>query len=152
MKIQNYDPIKSLYPESTTNRQSTVSRKFDTILKQAVENTKTEATGHRPTTSINSLNAIQPSTILENNKQIALGRIEKFVDLLDQYHQMLADPRNSLKNIDPIIRQINQEKENLSPVLDSFADDEELKNILKQALVTATLEIGKFYRGDYIDG
>ena len=95
------------------------------------------------------MNAIQPPTFSERDKQVALDRVENFIGLLDQYHQKLADPRINLKNIDPIIREINQEKENLTPVLDSLPDGEELKNIINQALVTATLEISKFYRGDY---
>ena len=150
MKIQNDDLIKNLYSETTTQRQSTVGSEFDAILKQTVKNTKTEVTGHRQTTFINPLNAIQPSTFSEREKQVALDRVENFIDLLDQYQQKLADSRLKLKHIDPIIKELNQEKENLTPVLDSIPDDEELKNILNQALVTATLEVGKFYRGDYL--
>ena len=41
-------------------------------------------------------------------------------------------------------------KETLEPVLDSLPDDEKLKDIVNQTLVTASLEITKFYRGDYI--
>ena len=83
------------------------------------------------------------------DKKFALDRIEDFIGLLDQYHKKLSDPRVSLKNIDPIIREIDLAKENLTPVLDSLPEGEKLKNILNQALVTASLEVSKFYRGDY---
>jgi hypothetical protein len=52
--------------------------------------------------------------------------------------------------MDSIIRQIDQETENLAPALDLLPEDEDLKNIFNQTLVTASLEVTKFYRGDYI--
>jgi hypothetical protein len=150
MKIPNYDPLKNLYPENKTNQQPAVGKEFGTILKETVENAKTEVTGQRPPTVINSLNGIQTPAFSVMDQQFAFDRIENFIGLLDQYHQKLSDPRINLKNIDPIIRKIDQEKENLTPVLDSLPEGEELKNILNRALVTASLEISKFYRGDYI--
>lgn len=150
MKIQNYDPLKNLYPETKTNQQPAVGKEFGTILNETVEKARTEVSGQRPPTVINSLNGIQPQAFSEMDQQFAFDRIEKFIGLLDQYHQKLSDPRINLKNIDPIIREIDQERENLTPVLDSLPDGEELKNIINQALVTATLEISKFYRGDYL--
>ena len=150
MKIQNYDPLKNLYAETRINQQPAVGKEFGTILKETVEKARTEVAGQRPPTIINSLNGIQPPAFSEMDQQFACDRIEKFIGLLDQYHQKLSDPRINLKNIDPIIREIDQEKENLTPVLDSLPEGEELKNILNRALVTASLEISKFYRGDYM--
>jgi hypothetical protein len=45
---------------------------------------------------------------------------------------------------------IDQETENLTPILDSLPEDEDLKNIINRTLVTASLEVSKFYRGDYV--
>ena len=150
MKIQNYDPLKNLYPETKTNQQPAVGKEFGTILKETVEKARTEVSGQRPPNVINSLNGIQPPAFSEMDQQFAFDHIENFIGLLDRYHQKLSDPRINLKNIDPIIREIDQEKENLTPVLDILPEGEELKNILNRALVTASLEISKFYRGDYM--
>ena len=90
------------------------------------------------------------STPAKFDKQFTLDRIENLIGLLDQYRHKLADPGITLKNIDPIIRKIDQETENLAPVLDSLPEDEDLKKIINQTLVTASLEVSKFYRGDYI--
>ena len=79
-----------------------------------------------------------------------MDRVENLIDLLDHYRQMLSDPSNSLKKIDPIIKEIDQQKEKLAPALDSLPDGEELKDIVNQTLVIASLETTKFYRGDYI--
>ncbi len=151
MKIHNNDQIlKNLYPQTKTNPQPPADQEFGTILKESVENSKKEVTGPRPTTFINPLNGVQMSPSSTFDKQFTLDRIENLIGLLDQYRHKLADPGITLKNIDPIIRQIDQETENLAPVLDSLPEGEELKNIINQTLVTASLEVTKFYRGDYI--
>ncbi len=151
MKIHNNDQIlKNLYPQTKTNPQPPADQEFGTILKESVENSKKEVTGPRQTTFINPLNGIQMITSSTFDKQFTLDRIENLIGLLDQYRHKLADPGITLKNIDPIIRQIDQETENLAPVLDSLPEGEELKNIINQTLVTASLEVTKFYRGDYI--
>ncbi|CAB1068968.1 hypothetical protein JY97_12665 [Alkalispirochaeta odontotermitis] len=80
----------------------------------------------------------------------AVDRTENLIGLLDQYRHQLADPQTTLRNIDPIIRKIDQEREGLAPALESLPDDENLKQIINQTLVTASLEVSKFYRGDYI--
>jgi len=151
MKIHNnHQILKNLYPETKTNPQLPADKEFGTILKESVENSKKEVTGPRPTTFINPLNGVQMNPSSTFDKQFTLDRIENLIGLLDQYRHKLADPGITLKNIDPIIRQIDQETENLAPVLDSLPEGEELKNIINQTLVTASLEVTKFYRGDYI--
>ena len=46
---------------------------------------------------------------------------------------------------------MTQEKERMATAMDSLQDGGGLKSILNQTLVTASLEITKFYRGDYVD-
>jgi hypothetical protein len=151
MKIHNNDQIlKNLYPETKTNLQPPAGKEFGTILKESVDNLKTEVTGPRPTAFINPLNGVQMRTSAGFDKQFALDRIENLIGLLDQYRHKLADPGVTLKNIDPIVREIDRETETLVPILDSVPEGEGLKNIINQTLVTASLEVNKFYRGDYI--
>jgi len=151
MKIYDNDQIpKNLYPEARTNTQPPAGKEFGTILKESVENSKQDVTGTRQTTFINPLNGVQMSTSSNFGKQYAIDRTENLIGLLDQYRHKLADPGITLKNIDPIIREIDRETDNLTPVLDSLPEGEELKDIINQTLVTASLEVTKFYRGDYI--
>jgi hypothetical protein len=151
MKIDNTDQIlKNLYPDPKTAPQPPADQEFGTILKESVENVKKEDTGPRQTAFINPLNGVQMRTSSKCDKQFTLDRIENLIGLLDQYRHKLADPGMTLKNIDPIIKKIDQETENLTPVLDSLPEDEDLKNIINQTLVTASLEVSKFYRGDYM--
>jgi len=151
MKIQGNDQIvKNLYPETKTAPPTPAGKDFGSILKESVENVKPEVSGPQQPAVISSMNGVQMIGALNFDKQNALDRIENLIGLLDQYRLKLADPGVTLRNIDPIIRKIDQETENLTPVLDSLPEDENLKNIINQTLVTASLEVGKFYRGDYI--
>ena len=151
MKINNTDQIlKNLYPDPKTAPQPPADKEFGSILKESVENVKKEDTGPRQTAFINPLNGVQMRTLSKYDKQFTLDRIDNLIGLLDQYRLKLADPGITLKDIDSIIMKIDQETENLTPVLDSLPEDEDLKNIFNQTLVTASLEVSKFYRGDYI--
>jgi len=151
MKIHNNDQIvQNLYPETNNKTKSSADIKFGTILKETVENSQKADSGPRQTAFINPLSGIQLTLSPLPDKQFTIKRIENLIDLLDQYRQKLTDPRMTLKKIDPIIQEMSEEKETLAPVLDSLPDGEGLKNILNQTLVTASLEITKFYRGDYI--
>jgi len=151
MKIYDNDQItKNLYPEARTKPQLPADKEFGTILKESVENSKQDVTGTRRTTFINPLSGVQMSTSSNFDKQYAIDRTENLIGLLDQYRHKLADPGITLKNIDPIIREIDRETDNLAPVLDTLPEGEELKDIINQTLVTASLEVTKFYRGDYI--
>ena len=151
MKIDNQHHIlKSLYPDSKNEPRQVAGEKFDDILKETIGNKKSETAGVRPAAFTNSLSAIRPTSTVDSNRQAAIDRVENLLGLLDDYRKNLSDSRISLRQIDPIVQKMDKLKETLEPVLDSLPDDEKLKDIVNQTLVTASLEITKFYRGDYI--
>jgi hypothetical protein len=151
MKIYNNDQIlKNLYPETTDKTMPTSGKEFGAVLKETVEDTKKAEPATQQMKLLNPLSGVHLNPRLVQDKAITIERIEKMIDLLDQYRQMLADPKVSLRKMDPVVMEMAREKEKMATALDSLQDGEELKNILNQTLVTASLEISKFYRGDYI--
>ncbi len=80
-----------------------------------------------------------------------VDRIDRFVDLLDDYRQKLGDPRASLKTIQPLLDDIAAAKDRLVTELDGLGDGNALKEVLNSSLVTATTEIMRFNRGDYVE-
>ena len=78
------------------------------------------------------------------------GRVERYLDLLDDYRRQLADPRVSLKGLDAMVREMEAGKDALAPALGSLPEGDGIKDILNRTLVTASLEIIKFRRGDYL--
>jgi len=151
MKIQNNEQVlKTFQPESKTKAQPSTGKEFGTILKETLKNSTTAGLAPLQTTFINPLPGLQPASSSLSNHQFSASSIEDMINLLDRYREKLADPRITMKQIDPDIREMTREIENLAPVLDSLPADERLRNILNQTLVTVSLEISKFYRGDYI--
>ena len=151
MKIPNNEQVlKTFQHESKTKAQLPAGKEFGAILKETVKNSTTAGLAPLQTTFINSLPGLQPASSSLSDHQFAANRIEDMINLLDRYREKLADPRITMKQIDPVIREMTREMENLTPVLDSLPADQALKNILNQTLVTVSLEISKFYRGDYI--
>jgi hypothetical protein len=55
-----------------------------------------------------------------------------------------------LKDIHPTISAIENENQHLKPMLNSMIDGDELKQILNQTLITTSVEVIKFNKGDYI--
>lgn len=151
MKIDNNDPImKSVYPENTAKSRPSGAQEFGTILKETVENTTKSDEKTHQTAHIRPLSGVRLSTQFSPDSTITLEHIENMIDLLDQYHHKLADPRIALKQIDAIINKIERENNSLARIANSISDDDEIKNILNQTRITASLEVAKFYRGDYL--
>jgi hypothetical protein len=79
-----------------------------------------------------------------------MSRVEGFLDLLDNYQRRLADPRMSLKGLDPAVQAVEQGRDAMTPLLAALPEGDPLKDVLNRALVTAELEIIRFRRGDYL--
>jgi hypothetical protein len=151
MKINPNDEInKSIQPQ--TNRTDTASRQMDfqAILKDEISNSAKVHQATDASSFIDTVSPVQMNASAADASVSAVDRIENLLNLLDDYRTKLADPNVTLKDIHPLISTLSQEKEQLAPLLDSLPADDSLKNILNHTLVTASLEIIKYNRGDYI--
>ena len=151
MKIDNNDQImKSLHPQETAKSRPVGEKEFGRVLKETVENTQKPDAGPRQTAFINPLASVWRTAPGSPDPKVTINRIENMIDLLDQYRHKLADPQMNLKQIDSIIDEIARENDNLASLADSLPDNDKIKNILDRTMVTASLEVTKFYRGDYL--
>jgi hypothetical protein len=151
MKILNNEQILKYYQQDLkTDTQLSASKKFGAILKEAVQNTATENPIPLQTVFNNPMPGLQRVSLSTSDQCFATDSIEKMINLLDRYREKLADTRISMKQLDPDISEMARGMENLTQVLDSLPADGGLKDILNRTMVTVSLEIGKFYRGDYI--
>ena len=151
MKILNNNPVlNTLQQESSTKSQPSDAKEFGNILNETLEKTKAAASAPVSTTFIKPMAIVQPAMVPTADQQFAINGIEGMLNVLDRYREKLADPGIDLKKMDSVVQEMSREMENLAPVLDSLPEDGKLKNILNHTLVTASLELSKFYRGDYI--
>ena len=151
MKIENNENIqKSLYPEKINKNEKAQDIDFGAVLKNEVEKSSNVISGNQKMSSISSISPIQLNMVSPVQKGSIVDRVENLLNTLDEYQQKLKDPHFSLKEIEPLVKQMEKEKGNLAPILNSLGEDDGLKGILNQALVTSSLETIKFNRGDYI--
>jgi hypothetical protein len=68
-----------------------------------------------------------------------LGRIGRFLDLLEAYQQKMDDPRVTLKETYPLVTRMEREAEDLLPVLEALPEGDEMKDLLNRLLVTSTV-------------
>ena len=73
-----------------------------------------------------------------------IDQAERFLDILDEYQKKLGNPKVGLGEISPIVNEMAAHKESLTPVMESMADGDELKEILNRSLVTSSIEIYRF--------
>ena len=154
MKILDGMPISGQPPDGPRapdkNRPS--GPNFNQILKETVD-ASAKSDSRKQVTSVTQPAPVPPTTLQPAKSSAddpAIDRIERFLDVLEDYRCKLADPHCSLKKIQPLIERMNAEKEQMSLLLEELPDGEPLKDVLNRALVTASTEEWKFNRGDYM--
>lgn len=151
MKINGTDEIiKSGYADKALQKDKTQKDDFKDVLKTSIEQTSNHPAEVKPSALMQPISAINFQSLSPENKGITIERVDNFLNLLDDYRKLLADPQVTLRQMEPLMNTIEKEKEQLSSVLDSLAGEDGLKDIVNRTLVTASLEIVKYNRGDYI--
>lgn len=151
MKIDSHDQIeKSLVPNKAPQTQPDGKDGFERILQETVAGTSQLDSKSYRTTFTNPLASIRLTTQSLPEPQATIDRIENMIDLLDRYRHKLADPRINLKQLDSIIGEIARENDSLTELAGSLPRNDDLRDILDRTMVTASLEVTRFYRGDYL--
>jgi len=70
--------------------------------------------------------------------------------VLESYSQALADPRKNLRDIEPLVALLEQEKGNIAEEETTRAEGDTLNNLVTQALILTQVEVSRFNRGDYL--
>ena len=151
MKINgNNEIIKSIYPDKSQRSEQTSNTDFKDILKESVEKSARPATQIKTPSLINPLSGVRFNPESPQDKVSVVKRVDNLIDLLDDYRKQLADPTITLRSIEPVMKRITKEKDQLSSLLDSLPNEDRLKDIVNRTLITASLEVIKYNRGDYI--
>ncbi len=151
MKIHGNDEIiKNSYADKTAQKEQARKADFKDILKASVERTTQQQAKIQRSALIDPVSAIRFDPLSPEDKSTTVERVDNLLNLLDNYRNELADPQVTLRSIEPVMNTIVKEKEQLSAVLDSLTNEDGLKDIVNRTLITASLEVIKYYRGDYI--
>lgn len=151
MKIDGNNEIAhSTTADKATPKEATPDAEFQNILKATVERSMEYPVKIQSPPQPNTVAAIRFTPLSPATRDTTVERIDNLLNLLDHYRKQLADPRVTLRSIEPIVSTIAKEKEQLSAVLDTLPNDDGLKDIVHRTLIAASLEVMKYNRGDYI--
>lgn len=81
----------------------------------------------------------------------SLEQGERVLDLLEGFAQALADPQKSLRALEPLALEMEEEVKHLEPTLDSRGNsDQGLARLMSEVSLLTNVALLKFRRGDYI--
>ena len=164
MKIQN---DKNITQAIGFEPQKLVDRKDDGFKKvlDAARSKVGESEEKKPlsTEEIKKLNlALQSVSVVPGLEANSFGelfrkshrgeieKVESFLDLLESYTHTLSDPKKNLKDIDPLLKSLESEKEKLAALGENLPGGDTLKDIVNRAVIYTTVERLKFNLGDHL--
>ena len=154
MKILDGTPVSGQPPggSKAPEKNPSAGPTFNEVLKETVD-ASSNNDRHTKVATVASAAPTGPVALQATVRPAdgpVIDRIERFIDIMDEYRCKLSDPQCTLKQIQPYLEKMNAERDNMQLLLDDLSDQEPLKDLLNRALVTASTETLKFNRGDYI--
>ena len=149
MKITTNE-ISSLSPNSGRNTEKVSKEGFQDILNEKMGNSPVNANLSAALPPLSSLDSIRLDLASQPDTKQTLSRMDRFLTLLETYQKQMENPRISLKETSTIVSQMEQQTQELLPVLETLPEGDGIKDLLNRLLVTSTVETIKFNRGDYL--
>jgi hypothetical protein len=151
MKI---DPVERSLPLSRPVADKAKSSQslggFDSVLQNTLE--KSSASNRKPGSLITSIRGpLAPTAVQTNSKIHADTAAENLLDKLEDYQQMLADPANTLKMIQPAVDQMEKQAAGTRELISTMPEGHPLKAIIQDTIANISQEIEKFNSGRYVD-
>jgi hypothetical protein len=148
MKINLENNINEILPKDIHKSEKSSDSTFADILKNKIENLNVAKSGIEESLPVNKTTNLLLIPPVEEKE--AILRLEKFLDIMEEYSEKLNNPNFTPKDISPLISKIESEQRDLSVMAESFDGNNELKGLLDAALIRSTTEVIKFNRGDYL--
>jgi hypothetical protein len=143
--------LTSDYSESRRKTEPSSGGTFGKIYEELIEASYETDVRSDETQAITNVPDLQMNAFQSEGEMPVVERAERLLDLLSEYQQKLANPVFTLRDISPFIDDFKADNKRLVSSVNSLAEGDELKNILNQVIVTASVEIIKFDRGDYVN-
>jgi len=148
MKITPVNNINEILPKDIQKLEKSADSIFENILSNKIEDLKIAKPGIEESLPVNK--TVNLLIIPPVEEKEAISRLEKFLDIMEEYSEKLNNPNFTPKDISPLISKIESEQRDLSVIAESFDGNNELKELLDTAIIKSTTEVIKFNRGDYL--
>ncbi|MBI5584852.1 MAG: hypothetical protein HY892_13645 [Deltaproteobacteria bacterium] len=99
---------------------------------------------------IGTVNGVLEIQDLQQLQARGISATEKTIALLEQYQQALADPAQTLKEINPLVQSLAEKVTDLQGLAQTLAPADPLKKIIQEVGTLSAVEVEKFNRGEYV--
>lgn len=148
--INNIQSITQIIDSQTTkeSKSSGQAQGFESLLNSALEKTQESEKGTQ-TSALGEISAMNFD--IQTVSSIVTDKTDKLLTNLESYASKLDDTNVSLKDIEPVLEELNADAASLlEETLSLGEDDQNLIDIATSTAVTAKTEYLKFQRGDYL--
>ena len=150
MKIVPHELLESGSIGNTEKTDAAAPDEFKKILQQSMNQAPGETATSAALPPLQTLSPTSFDIAVGLDKAMNVERVEGFLNVLDQYQQQLANPMVGLKEMNPVVERMESEIDGILPLLESLPEGDKMKDILNRAVITSSVEIMKFRRGDYL--
>lgn len=148
--INNIQSITQIIDSQSTkvSKTSGQAQGFESLLNSELEKTQESEKGIQ-TSELGEIPA--PAFDIQTVSSIVTDKTDKLLTSLERYASKLDDTNVSLKDIEPVLEELNADAASLlEETLSLGKDDQNLIDIATSTAVTAKTEYLKFQRGDYL--
>lgn len=145
MKITTDGLVAGNQVQNANQREKT-SQRFEDILKNIAGNetaTTEKASPSQPAFQV------APVFLDPVKNDDVLQKLDGSLALLESYQSRLSDPTVPVHELQPDIDKLENEANQLQSKLLALPDDHPVKDLLNRSIVTMTVEIAKYHRGDF---
>ncbi len=150
MKINPKDLLNVVQQQKKLKQTEAAAGQFGAILEKAMTPQTSQTSSTNALSSVQSLSSLNFTTPINVENSKTIGRVNELLNLIESYQKKLADPAASLKDVYPLVQQMEKKSAELIPVCESLPDGNKLKDVLNRIIITSTVEVIKFNRGDYV--
>jgi hypothetical protein len=149
VKIEQYLPGQNINQVKTTGQKNNQGANFaDTLAKAQGKNETASSEGTSSMTALGSCSSIGRILAAQAAGTSSVEKADQALNTLDNYARALADPSKSLKDISPMVQDMEREAQELNELV-SQESNADLGRILNEASTLMSVEVEKFNRGDY---
>ncbi len=113
------------------------------------EKTGSMASAARIATSMMPVSPVGSMLAVNATKAAPSAQVDQALSALDKYSEAMADPSLNLKQISPLVQDLEKEVEKLTRLSQELPKEHRLKDLVDQTAVLASVEAAKFNRGDF---
>jgi hypothetical protein len=99
---------------------------------------------------IGTVNGVLEIQDLQPLQSRGIAATENTIALLEQYQRALADPAQTLKEINPLVQSLSEKVTDLQGLAQGLAPGDPLKKIIQEVGTLSAVEVEKFNRGEYV--